>query len=47
MAMIFPSCGQENPDGVRLCGLCSFRVEERHSGTVEQFIGDAVMALNV
>lgn len=48
MAMIFPSCGQENPDGVRVCGMCGFRVElERHSGTVEQFIGDAVMALNV
>ena len=93
--VICPSCGQENPDGFRLCGMCGaalapaaapareerkvvtilftdlvgstaraegldpedvratlspyyarLRVElERHGGTVEKFIGDAVMAV--
>ena len=91
---ICPSCGQENPEGFRLCGMCGasltlapaareerkvvtvlfcdlvgftakaeqldpeevravlrpyhdrVRIElERHGGTVEKFIGDAVMAL--
>src|SRR5262245_32589067 len=90
-----PSCGQENPDGFKLCGMCgaSLAVEavpvreirktvtvvfadvtssteltarldpeavrrvmgryfeamqgalEQHGGTVEKFIGDAVMAV--
>ena len=93
--VICPSCGQENPEGFRLCGMCGaaltptaapvreerkvvtilftdlvgstaraegldpedvratlspfyarLRVElERHGGTVEKFIGDAVMAV--
>jgi class 3 adenylate cyclase len=93
--IVCPSCGQENPDGFRLCGMCGtplarepvvareerkvvtvlfcdlvgftakaeqldpedvrailgpyherVRLElERHGGTVEKFIGDAVMAL--
>src|SRR2546425_2404515 len=94
MATVCPSCGQENPDGFRLCGMCGaslaaarevreerkvvtvlfcdlvgstaraegldpedvrtllsryhsrVRAElERHGGTVEKFIGDAVVAL--
>src|SRR5919204_5853256 len=91
--LVCPSCGQENPDGFRLCGMCGtplaaperrrerkvvtvlfadlvgftsraeqldpedvravlapyherLRLElERFGGTVEKFIGDAVMAL--
>jgi len=95
MAIECPSCGQQNPDGFRLCGMCGaalagppatvreerkvvtvlfcdlvgstaraegldpedvrallsrfhaqVRMElERHGGTVEKFVGDAVMAL--
>jgi class 3 adenylate cyclase len=94
MAIVCPSCGQENPEGFRLCGMCGsplaaepeareerkvvtvlfcdlvgstaqaegldpedvrallsryhshVRAElERYGGTVEKFIGDAVMAL--
>jgi class 3 adenylate cyclase len=94
MSVVCPSCGQENPDGFRLCGMCgtpladesapreerkivsvlfcdlvgsTARAErldpedvrallsgyhervkaelERFGGTVEKFIGDAVMAL--
>jgi class 3 adenylate cyclase/tetratricopeptide (TPR) repeat protein len=94
MAIVCPNCGQENPDGFRLCGMCGaplaaerevreerkvvtvlfcdlvgstaraesldpedvrallsryharVRAElERYGGTVEKFIGDAVMAL--
>src|SRR6266487_2709595 len=94
VAIVCPNCGQENPDGFRLCGMCGaslaaepqareerkvvtvlfcdlvgstaraegldpedvrallsryharVRAElERHGGTVEKFIGDAVVAL--
>src|SRR5712691_12695785 len=94
VAIVCPSCGQENPEGFRLCGMCGaplaaarnvreerkvvtvlfcdlvgstaraegldpedvrallsryhsqVRAElERYGGTVEKFIGDAVMAL--
>jgi class 3 adenylate cyclase/tetratricopeptide (TPR) repeat protein len=95
VAQVCPSCGQENPEGFRLCGMCgaslaaapeppreerkvvtvlfadlvgfTSRAEqldpedvrgmlspyyqqlrgelERHGGTVEKFIGDAVMAV--
>jgi class 3 adenylate cyclase/tetratricopeptide (TPR) repeat protein len=94
VAIVCPNCGQENPEGFRLCGMCGaplaaeteareerkvvtvlfcdlvgstaqaegldpedvrallsrfhaqVRVElERYGGTVEKFIGDAVMAL--
>ncbi len=94
MAIVCPSCGQENPEGFRLCGMCGVQLAaerevreerkvvtvlfcdlvgstaraegldpedvrsllsryqsrvraelERHGGTVEKFIGDAVMAL--
>src|SRR5829696_9801644 len=90
--VLCPSCGQENPDGFRLCGMCGASlaspareqrktvtvlfcdvtgstalgestdpeavramlaryfermkaIVEAHGGTVEKFIGDAVMAV--
>ncbi len=90
--LVCPQCGQENPDGFRLCGMCGTALEapaperrklatllfcdmsgstamgerldaeavrelmfkyfhemrgaiERHGGTVEKFVGDAVMAV--
>src|SRR5919198_1086970 len=47
-----PICGTENPAGFRFCGQCGTALleemraaVEQHSGVVEKFIGDAVMAV--
>ena len=29
--IVCPSCGQENPDGFRLCGMCGTRYERKEN----------------